>query len=425
MRQRVAPNLAWMLLERGMQVSIGIVVVAILARALGPVGFAHFQFAQSLVLIADSFALVCGAVVVVPRLVTASAPHAVAARHALLAHAFVLRFVGGVIGYLLMLGYLYATSPDAGIWHAALLLGIAILLREPFGVVSAWMQARTHSRPGVLFNTAALGTKAALVGALFLFGVREVSGYAAAFAIEAVVVAAMQMLYFRLRMREHFAGGLLSVDWQRSRLHELLTSGALFWASFMLMVGARRVDQLVLQQAVSAADFGAYAACMQVVDNFTVLASVLAAGLAPAYVYSRDNLAEARTNIGHVALALTTAGLVGGAVIAASAPWIVHLLYGHAFAPTIALLRAAALLSALVFADVGLTLLAVRLRRPDWIAIKWLAVFVVTLLFDLVIVPRYGSWGAIAGYGLGNAVATLVGVTLWWRCRPTTSVVTL
>jgi hypothetical protein len=87
MRQRVAPNLAWILLERGMQVSFGIVVVAILARALGPVGFAHFQYAQSLVLIAASFALVCGAEVVVPRLVTASAPHAEAARHALLAHA--------------------------------------------------------------------------------------------------------------------------------------------------------------------------------------------------------------------------------------------------------------------------------------------------------------------------------------------------
>ncbi|NYH98077.1 lipopolysaccharide biosynthesis protein [Cupriavidus plantarum] len=425
MNQRVAANLAWMLFERGLQVGIGIVVVAMLARALGPVGFAHFQYAQSMVLIAASFALVCGAEVVVPRLVAADGPHPEAARHALLAHAFVLRFAGGVIGYLLMLGYLGVTSPDTEIWHAALLLGIAILLREPFGVVSAWMQARTHNRPGVLFNMAALGTKAALVGALFLWGVREVSGYAAAFAIEAVVVAGMQILYFRLRMREHHVGGLLSVDWRRSRLYELFASGGLFWGSFVLMMGARRVDQLVLQPAVPAADFGAYAACMQILDNFTVLASVLAAGLAPAYVYARGNLAEARANTGRVALALTALGLLGGAAIAACAPWIVHLLYGQAFASTIALLRAAALLSALVFADVGLTLLAVHLRRPDWIAIKWLAVFVVTLLLDLAIVPHYGSWGAIAGYGLGNAVAALVGVTLWWRCRQTARVAAL
>lgn len=421
MKPRVAANLVWMLFERGLQVGIGVVVVAMLARALGPVGFAHFQYAQSVVLIAASFALVCAAEVVVPRLVAASGPDAERTRHALLAHAFALRLGGGVIGYLLMCGYLGITSPDAEIWHAALLLGIAILLREPFGVVSAWMQARTHNRPGVLFNVLAVGTKAALVGALFLYGVREVSGYAAAFAIEAIVVAALQMLYFRLRMREHRVGGLFSVDWQRTRLHDLLTSGALFWGSFILMMAARRVDQLVLQPAVAAADFGAYAACMQILDNFTVLASVLAAGVAPAYVYARGNLAEARTNAGRVAVALAAVGLLGGAVIAACAPWIVHLLYGHAFAPTVTLLQAAALLTALVFADVGLTLLAVHLRRPEWIAAKWLAVFAVTLLFDLAMVPRYGNWGAVAGYGLGNAVAVLVGLALYWRCRPAPS----
>lgn len=424
MRQRVAANLAWMLFERGLQVGIGVVVVAMLARALGPVGFAHFQYAQSVVLIAAAFAVVCGAEVVVPRLVAASGPDAENTRHALLAHAFALRLAGGVLGYLLMCGYLGVTSPNGDIWHAALLLGIPILLREPFGVVSAWMQARTHNRPSVLFNMAALAIKAALVGTLFLYGVREVSGYAVAFAIEAVIVAALQMLYFRLRMHEHRVGGLLSVDWQRSRLHDLLTTGALFWGSFILMMSARRVDQLLLQPSVPAADFAAYAACMQILDNFTALASVLAAGLAPVYVYAHKQLATARANTGRVALALTTVGLLGGTVIAACSPWIVHLLYGHAFAPTIALLRTASLLSALIFADVGLTLLAVHLRRPDWVAGKWLAVFTVTLLFDFVVVPRYGTWGAVAGYGLGNAVAVLAGLVLWWRCRPATTIAT-
>ena len=44
---RVASNLLWMLAERGLQVGGGIAIVAMLARALGPSGFAHFQYAQS------------------------------------------------------------------------------------------------------------------------------------------------------------------------------------------------------------------------------------------------------------------------------------------------------------------------------------------------------------------------------------------
>ncbi|AVA36755.1 lipopolysaccharide biosynthesis protein [Cupriavidus metallidurans] len=416
MRRRVAGNLLWMLAERGFQIGIGIAVVAMLARALGPAGFAHFQYAQSIVLIAASFALVCGAEVVVPRLVASPAP---ATQHALLAHAFVLRLAGGAIGYLLMCAYLGITSPGPEVWHAALWLGIAILLREPFGVVTAWMQSHTNNRPGTLFSLAALAVKAILVGSLFAAGVHKITGYAAAFAIEAIILAVLLTSYYFVRVHDR------DFAWQATQARELITSGALFWISFILMMGARRVDQLVLQPAVPPADFGAYAACMQILDNFTMVASILVAGIAPAYVYAKAAYAEAHANIGRIALGIAVLGLVGGMAIAGCAPWIVRLLYGNAFEATVTLLRVAAVASTLVFADVALTLLAVYLRRPRWVAIKWALVFGATLAFDLIVIPRYGSWGAIAGYGLGNGVAVLVGLTLWWRHRPAPEVASI
>ncbi|MBY4731318.1 lipopolysaccharide biosynthesis protein [Cupriavidus pauculus] len=409
MRRRVAGNLLWMLAERGLQVSVGIGVVAMLARALGPEGFAHFQYAQSIVLIAASFALVCSAEVVVPRLVAAPTQ---AAEQQLLWQAFVLRLAGGAIGYLLMCAYLGVTAPLPDIWHAALLLGIAILLREPFGVVTAWMQAHTNNRPGTLFSLAALAIKASLVGALFVFRVTDVAGYAVAFAVEAILLAALlAAFYWRHRVAGH-------ASWQPALARELLGAGTLFWVSFILMMGARRVDQLILQPAVPAAEFGAYAACMQILDNFTMVATILAAGIAPSYVYARQRFDDAHASIGRIALGLAGLGLLGGLAIAASAPWIVALLYGHAFAATVGLLRMAAIISALVFADVALTLLAAHLRKPRWVAVKWALVLTTILVWDLVMIPRFGTWGAIAGYGLGNGVAVMVGAVLWWRHRP-------
>jgi len=409
MRRRVAGNLLWMLAERGFQIGIGIGVVAMLARALGPSGFAHFQYAQSIVLIAASFALVCGAEVVVPRLVASTAPPV---QHGLLAFAFVLRLAGGVTGYLLMCAYLGITSPGKEVWHAALWLGIAILLREPFGVVVAWMQSHTNNRPGTLFSLAALAVKAILVGGLFAAGVREITGYAAAFALEAIVLAVLLTSYYFVRVHDR------DYTWQVGQARELITAGALFWISFILMMAARRVDQLVLQPSVPSADFGAYAACMQILDNFTMVASILVAGIAPTYVYARTAYTEAHTSIGRIALGISALGLVGGVLIAGCAPWIVRLLYGSAFDATVTLLRVAAVASTLIFADVALTLLAVYLRKPRWIAIKWALVLVTTLAFDLIVIPRYGSWGAITGYALGNGVAVMVGLTFWLRHRP-------
>ncbi|SDP57017.1 Polysaccharide biosynthesis protein [Ralstonia sp. 25mfcol4.1] len=409
MRRRVAGNLLWMLAERGLQVGVGVGVVAMLARALGPEGFAHFQYAQSIVLIAASFALVCSAEVVVPRLVAAATP---AAEQQLLWQAFVLRLGGGVIGYLLMCGYLGITAPLADIWHAALLLGIAILLREPVGVVTAWMQAHTNNRPGTLFSLAALAIKASLVGALFAAHVTNVAGYALAFAVEAIVLAGLLAIsYWRQRVPGH-------AGWQPALARELLGAGTLFWISFILMMGARRVDQLILQPAVPAAEFGAYAACMQILDNFTMVATILAAGVAPSYVYARQRFDDAHASIGRIALGLGGLGLAGGLALAACAPWIVTLLYGHAFSTTVGLLRIAAIISALVFADVALTLLAAHLRQPRWVTVKWALVLATILVWDLLMIPRFGNWAAVAGYGLGNAVAVMVGALLWWRHRP-------
>ncbi len=88
MRRHVAGNLAWMLAERGLQVAGGIGIVAMLARGLGPEGFAHFQYAQAVVYVAASVALICGGEVIIPRLVAnTTQSHSIACCFTLLACA--------------------------------------------------------------------------------------------------------------------------------------------------------------------------------------------------------------------------------------------------------------------------------------------------------------------------------------------------
>lgn len=408
MRRRVAGNLLWMLTERGLQVVTGIAIVAMLARALGPEGFAHFQYAQAVVTIAASVALICGSEVVVPRLVADTAS---AAQHRLLAHAFVLRAFGGLLGYALMCGYLAVAGAAPEVWAVALLLGIAILLREPFGVVGAWMQAHTNNRPATVFSLISLTIKAGMVGLLFTAGSRAAPAFASAFAVEAVVLALLLAGYYLSRVPHR----RIAVD--SALAGQLLRGGTLFWASFMMMMAARRVDQLILQPLVPLADFGAYAATMQILDNYAAAATIIAAGAAPVYVYGQADAALARRNVGLLALLLGVVGFAGAAVIAGTADWIIHLLYGEQFGTAIGLLRVAAFATALLFVDVGLTLLPVYLRKPEWVALKWAGTLAMILVFDLIAVPRYGIWGAVGGYALANGFAVVIGLALWWRCR--------
>ncbi|MHA7681450.1 lipopolysaccharide biosynthesis protein [Cupriavidus sp. PET2-C1] len=413
MQRRVASNLIWMLVERGLQVVAGIGIVAMLARGLGPDGFAHFQYAQALVYIASSIALICGSEVVVPRLVADTNP---LAQHRLISHAFRLRLAAGATGYLLMCAFLFITVQSIEFWLPSLILGVAVMLREPFGIVTAWMQAHTQTRPNTLFNLASLSVKAACVALLFMLGTRNVPTYALAFALESVVMAGLLTTFYLSRAQHP------PTSHDPALTRELFGNGLFFWASFMLMMASRRIDQLLLKPQVSLGDLGAYAASMQILDNFVVLATILAAGVAPIYVYAQPTLAQARRNILKITVAMTVVGMTGGILIALSAHWIVHLLYGAAFARAANLLQFTALASALVFADVGLTLLPIYLRRPRLVAIKWGLVFGVTIAIDLIAIPRIGAYGAILGYATANLLSVLFGLALWIHSAHTTLV---
>ncbi|MCT7327681.1 lipopolysaccharide biosynthesis protein [Ralstonia mojiangensis] len=405
---KIAGNLAWMLAERGLQIGAGIGIVAMLARGLGPEGFAHFQYAQAVVYVAASVALLCGAEVVIPRLVANPEP---LAQHRLLIHAFGLRFAAGVFGYLLMCVFLVVTQQSIDFWPPALILGIAILLREPFGIVTAWMQSHTRTRPNTLFNVASLTVKVGGVSILFALGIRNVPAYAVVFAVEAVTLAALLAAFYLARApRERTAH-----DPQLTR--DLLWSGALFWVSFMCMMASRRIDQLLLKPYVPLTDLGAYAASMQILDNFVMLATILSAGLAPVYVYAQPTMKQARQNVLRIAVGMAGIGVVGGVLIALSAHWVVHLLYGAAFVRAVNLLQLAALASALVFVDVALTLLPIHLRQPRLVAIKWGLALVATLIVDAVAIPRMGTNGAILGYATANLLSVLFGLAVWMRYR--------
>ncbi|REE91946.1 lipopolysaccharide biosynthesis protein [Cupriavidus plantarum] len=409
MRRRIAGNVGLMLLDRGAQVLVGLGIVAILARSLGTDGFAAYQYAQSVVFICASVALICGGEVVVPRLIAQPDP---AAQHRLLAHVFRLRWWGACIGYVLVGVFLLASSHAGPSWAPALILGFAILLREPSGVVIAWMQAHTRNWPGVSVNLASLMLKAVAVAALAWAGVHAPSAYAGAVLAEALLTAALLALYYRRRMPHRCAA------YDGALTRQLFHDGALFWMSFMLMMAARRVDQLLLRPHVPTAEFAAYAATIQIVENFTAVATILAGGIAPLYVYARGDARIAIRHVLRLTVFMTALGVVGASALIAMAPWIVHWLYGAAFADATSLLQLVLMVSPLVFADVGLTVLAAHLRRPRWIAIKWGIACVATIAVDWFAIPRFGAHGAILGYAVASAITVLTGLCLWvvaWR----------
>ncbi|VVE63689.1 lipopolysaccharide biosynthesis protein [Pandoraea anapnoica] len=396
-------NILWMLTERGAQIAGGIAVSGLLARSLGAAQFGLFQYAQSLVFLAASLTLLCGSEVVVPRLVGKPEDE----QRTVIAHAFVLRLAAAAVAYTILTIYVVGFA-ESDLVVVALWLGVALWFREPSGIVVAWLQARTFNRPSVTANLCALFVKLALVAVLFVTHA-NVAAFAVVYAVEAVVAAALLARYY-LRHSPKTA-----VVWSRRLLIDLLASGSTFWGGLMLMMLFKRIDQLVLKPIIPLSELGAYAAAMQVTENFVLVAPIIANSIAPQLIFqTMDNLTARRNTVRAVWL-MVAAGASLAIPIAVLAPWIVHLIYGAGFAESAQILRVSALMGILVFADAALNLTLVRRGAGRWVIAKWLCAAVVAFVVVRGLAPQLGALAGALGYGAGYAAALVLGVWLLRR----------
>lgn len=396
-------NILWMLTERGAQIAGGIIVSGLLARSLGVAQFGLFQYSQSLVFLAASLTLLCGSEVVVPRLVGRTEQ---AQQHVML-HAFMLRMGAAVLAYVTLALYATTVASDPALRHLVLVLGGALFFREPFGITIAWMQAHTYNRPGVTANICALLLKLALVAGLYITKANPL-WFAAVYVAEAVTAAVLMCAYY-FRTQPWFG-----LRFDRALLSELFTTGLAFWIGLIFMMLFKRVDQLVLKQHVTLAELGAYAAAMQVTENFVMVAPIIANSLAPLLIFRSTDLGAAKRNTMRALGIMVAAGAVMAIAIALSSNLIIHVIYGASFALAAQILRISSLIGILVFADAALNLLLIRQGAARWVIAKWVAAAIAAFLGVRLLVPYLGPVAGALGYGLGYIAALAFG---FWHLR--------
>src|ERR1700738_3325613 len=160
---KAVANIVWLGLERLTQIAVAIAVSGVLARYFGPDVFGKWQYANTLLLVLSPITWVCGAEILVPTIVNRPADQlgtvlgsAFVLRMGVSAAALVVTWIGIAAGF---------TDPLVGAMLAS--LAVTMLFREPFvGVINAWLQSMTYSKPQLLTSMLTAVAKAALVYSL-------------------------------------------------------------------------------------------------------------------------------------------------------------------------------------------------------------------------------------------------------------------
>ncbi|MFX1695298.1 oligosaccharide flippase family protein [Paraburkholderia sp. A1RI-2L] len=396
---RAVANIVWLGLERVTQIAVAIVISGVLARYFGPDVFGKWQYANTLLLVLAPITWVCGAEILVPTIVNKPREEL----GTVLGSAFALRI--GVSAAALAVTWggiaLGVTDPLVG----AMLAGLAVtmLFREPFvGVINAWLQSMTYSKPQLLASMSTAVVKALLVLLLARAAFAPAS-FGWLWALESAAIGAALVLYYR---RQH--GGKLGWHVDRALLKHFATAGTVFWLGLICMYLFLKLDRLMLERTISFADLGRYSAAQQLNENWITLALMLSQTIAPAFVYRVQQTAQLRRNLVRL-FAMTAALMVAGAlVLDALAGFIIGHVFGPDYAGAIGIFRWAVWLSLPAGVEAIGNLVVLKYQAKFVLLAKWLLALAVAFAVNLVAIPRMGAYGALVGLACGYLAAACV-----------------
>ncbi|HDR8929779.1 TPA: oligosaccharide flippase family protein [Burkholderia vietnamiensis] len=400
---KAVANLVWLGLERLTQIGVAIAISGLLARYFGPDVFGKWQYANTLLLVLAPLTWVCGAEILVPTIVQRAGAQPGTQPGAVLGSAFVLRI--GVSAAALAATWIAIGAGAFDPLVGAMLAGLAVTMvfREPFvGVINAWLQSMTYSKPQLVTSMVTALVKALLVWLL----VRAAAGparFAWLWALEAAAIGFALLLYYR-----HRNGGTLGWTFDKPLFRHFATAGTVFWLGLICMYLFLKLDRLMLERHVSFADLGRYAAAQQLNENWITLALMLAQTIAPAFVYRVQDVARLRRNIVRL-IAMTAALMTAGAlVLDAAAPLVVGKVFGRGYEASVDIFRWAVWLSVLAGIEAIGNLIVLKYQAKFVLLAKWVLALAIAALVNVLAIPRLGLYGALVGLAAGYVAAAAV-----------------
>lgn len=407
MKPRLRHTAAVLMLSSGGGAALAFLLSVLIGRVLGEAGLGIYAAVLAWVLplsIIAEFGL--------GTLITRDVAQNPTLTHAYLRTSVQARlWLGG--GLLLLLWWLAPLLSDDLLIVQGLRISAPLLLIYPlFGGFSAVFRAHQVVAPIAWLNIGMLLIQVALTALAFALG----AGVLVALLLNTLTSAGQLVAaWWVYRQRFH------SAKHQPSKPHiavwPLLRQSWPFALAAILSAAYVRISLILLEQTVSVAQVGQYAAAWRFVDAGVLLARAFFDALLPALAASTDNPAGLARRFGHVQLGLLLAGVLFGVGVSLLASPILNLTYGPQFADAVPLLQLAAWSLLPLLLKNARIVYAYAQGHEARVNRVLLLTLIVRVLLSLWLIPASGASGAI----WANMLSDLAGFVLLLAPRESSS----
>ena len=398
MLRKIIKNILLLIVEHGARIVSSLIITAILARQLTIEDYGYFQYALNLVMVFSSFCFVCGAEVLVPSLVNVDSNN----RKKVLLNVFYIRAIASLIAYALLIVFAFSFNNEN--FYLFLILGLILILGEPFQVVTAFLQADTNIGSKIKVTLFSLFIKLSLLISLYFLNIKDEYLFSVAWVLEYLSTALGLFLIFYIKYGNPVG------DFDKKIFLIYLKKGLPFFYSLLAMYLFIRMDMLMLKKLGTEYELGLYSASVQLGLVVTAISPILVMSLAPSLVYKHAVEAVVKRNVIIIALLMFIFSITLVLLLHIILPYIINLLLGDKFKNSYDILYWYLLASSFLFLDNGLNIYIMKINKGYLAGVKWLLSLVVALMLYWIFIPKYGSYGAVIGYFGGYLTASIIGI---------------
>jgi len=269
---KIIKNISWLFFDKILRMGVGVFVVILLARHLGPESFGLFNYLIALVSLFGAIAILGLNAIVVKELVEDNN------KEKILGTSFVLRIVGTLASYILLIFTIYLLRPDDELSkYLTLVLGISLFFTSS-DVIKYWFESQINSKYVVIAENSVF-LLFAIVKLVLIYASFTIVAFVYVAVIESIFLfVAMFYIYYKqgnLVKKWHFdkakAINLLSQSWPL-----IISSSA--WIIYT------KIDQIMIGQILGDAEVGYYSAASRLSEVANFLPAIITVSIVPALI---------------------------------------------------------------------------------------------------------------------------------------------
>ena len=268
--KRAVVNIGWLLLDKFMRLSIGLLITMWLAQYLGPTQFGQMNFVTSIVAIFAVFATLGLKGVVVKELVNQPTT-----TFNVLGSAFLLKVLGALVTYALLIAISFLVLPSTveTKWFIAI-VGVSILFKTS-EVVSFYFEAKVESKYVVWVENCAFVIASGIKLGLLWFEAPLIAFFIA------IVIEALLMAVALLFIYQRQVSSLMNWQATKRKMSSLLSQSWPLIISSAAWVVYTRVDQVMLGTMLDAQAVGLYAAAVRLTEIANIVPMIITFSMVP------------------------------------------------------------------------------------------------------------------------------------------------